>query len=59
MNLKEAFAEEMWNLHVRKKSMVSIEETPYEEAVHTTVDELPNQYEDMPALMPDTKDEKQ
>jgi len=41
------------------KSMVSIEEIPDEEAVHITVNELPDQYEDMPALVPDTKDDEE
>jgi len=59
MNLKEAFTEELRNLRVRKKPMVSIEETPDEEAVHITVDELPNQYKDMLALVPDTEDDKE
>jgi len=38
MNSKEAFTEELCNLHVRKKSRIPIEETPNKEAV--TVDEL-------------------
>jgi len=59
MNSKEAFAEELQNLHVRKKSTIYIEETPNEEAIRITVDELPDQYEDMPALVPDTEDDKE
>jgi len=59
MNSKEAFAEELQNLHVRKKSTISIEETPNEEAICITMDELPNQYKDMPALVPDTEDDEE
>jgi len=59
MRLKKAFTEEMRNLHARKKSMVSIEEIPNEEAVHIAVNELPNQYEDMLALVPDTEDNEE
>jgi len=56
MNSKEVFAEELRNLHVRKKS---IKETSNEEAIHITVDELPDQYEDMPVLVPDTEDDEE
>jgi len=56
---KEDESEELRNLRVRKKSTVSIEETPDEEAVHITTDELPDQYEDMLALVPDTEDDKE
>ena len=59
MRLKEAFAEKLRNLHPRKKSTVSIEEIPDEEAVRIAVNELPDQYEDMPALVPDTEDDKE
>jgi len=59
MRSKEAFAEELRNLPTRKKSMVSIEEIPDEEAVYIAVNELPNQYEDMPALVPDTEDDEE
>jgi len=59
MRLKEAFAEELRNLPTRKKSTVSIEEIPDEEAVYIAVNELPNQYEDMPALVPDTEDDEE
>ena len=59
MNLKEAFAEKLRNLHVRKKSTISIEKTPDKEAVHTMVDKLPDQYEDMLALVPDTEDDEE
>jgi len=59
MRSKEAFAEELQNLHIRKKSMVSIKEIPDEEAIHIVVNELPNQYEDMPALVPDTEDKEE
>ena len=57
MNLKEAFTEELWNLHIRKKSVISIKETPNEETI--TIDELPDQYKDILALVPDTKDDKE
>jgi len=59
MRLKEAFAEELWNLPTRKKSMVSIEEIPDEETVYIAVNELPDQYEDMLALVPDTEDNEE
>jgi len=59
MRSKEAFAEELQNLHPRKKLTVSIEEIPDEETVHITVNKLPDQYEDMPALVPDTKEEEE
>jgi len=59
MRLKEAFTEELRNLHPRKKSTVSIEEIPDKEAIHITVNELPDQYEDMPALVPDTEDDEE
>jgi len=59
MRSKEAFAEELWNLHPRKKSTVSIEEIPDEEAVHVVVNKLPDQYEEMLALVPDTEDEEE
>jgi len=56
MRSKEAFAEELQNLHVRKKSVVSIGEIPDGEAVHIVVDRLPDRYEDMLALVPGTRD---
>jgi len=59
MRSKEAFAEELRNLHPRKKLTVSIEEIPDEETVHIAVNKLPDQYEDMPALVPDTEDEEE
>jgi len=59
MRSKKVFAEELRNLHPRKKSTVSIKEIPDEEAVHIAVNELPNQYEDMPALVPDTEDNEE
>ena len=59
MRSKEVFAEGLRNLHPRKKPMVSIEEIPDEEAVHIAVNKLPDQYEDMPALVPDTKDDEE
>ena len=57
MNSKETFAEGLWNL--RKKPMVSIEEVPDEEAIHIAVNKLPDQYKDMLALVPDTKDNEE
>jgi len=59
MRSKEAFAEELQNLPTRKKSTVSIEEIPDEEDIHITVNELPDQYKDMPALVPDTEDDEE
>ena len=59
MRSKEAFTEELQNLHIRKKSTISIEEIPDEEAVHIAVNELPNQYKDMLALVPDTEDNEE
>jgi len=59
MRLKEVFAEELRNLHPRKKSTISIEEIPDEEAIYIVVNELPNQYEDMLALIPDTEDDEE
>jgi len=59
MRSKEAFAEELHSLHIRKKSTVSIEEIPDKEAIHIAVNKLPDQYEDMPALVPDTEDDEE
>jgi len=59
MRSKEAFAEELRNLPTRKKSTVSVEEIPDEEAVYIAVNELPDRYEDMPALVPDTEDDEE
>jgi len=38
---------------------LSIEEIPDEEAIHIAVNKLPDQYEDMPALVPDTEDDEE
>jgi len=59
MRSKEAFAEELQNLPTRKKPTVSIEEIPDEEAIYIAVNELPDQYKDMPALVPDTEDDEE
>ena len=59
MRSKEAFAEELRNLPTRKKPTVSVEKIPDEEAVHIAVNELPDQYENMPALVPDTEDDEE
>jgi len=71
MKSKEAFAEELQNLHKRKKPTVTIEEIPDEDAtpkfkrlpdtersVLIAVNELPDDYEDMPALVPDPDEEE-
>jgi len=70
MKSREAFAKELWNLHTRKKPTVTIEEVPNEDAtprferlpdteksILITVNELPDDYEDMPALVPDPDEE--
>ena len=66
MRSKEAFADELRNLRNRKKPTVMIEEVPNEDAtprferlpdtersVLIAVNELPDDYKDMPALVPD------
>jgi len=71
MRLKEAFAEELQNLHVRKKSTVTIEEVPDEDAtpkferlldteksILIAVNKLPDNYKDMPALVLDPDEEE-
>jgi len=71
MRSKEAFTEELQNLHVRKKPTVMIEEVPDEDAtpkfkrlpnteksILIAVNELPDDYEDMPALVPDPDEEE-
>jgi len=71
MKSKEAFAEELRNLHKRKKPTVTIEEIPDEDAtpkfkrlpdtersVLIAVNELPDNYEDMPALVLDPNEEE-
>jgi len=70
MRSKEAFAEELRNLHNRKKPAVTIEEVPDEDAtpkferlpdtekpILIAVNELPDDYEDMLALVPDPDEE--
>jgi len=70
MRSKEAFAEELRNLHNRKKPAVTIEEVHDEDAtpkferlpdtersILVAVNELPDNYEDMPALVPDPDEE--
>jgi len=71
MRSKEAFTEELQNLHIRKKTTVTIEEVPDEDAtpkferlpnteksILIAVNELPDNYEDMPALVPDPDKEE-
>ena len=71
MRLKEAFAEELQNLHIRKMPTVTIEEIPNKDAtpkferlpdteksILIAVNELPNDYEDLPALIPDPDKEE-
>jgi len=71
MRSKEAFADELQNLQNRKKSMVTIEEVPDEDAtpkferlpntersILIAVNELPDDYEDMPALVLDHDEEE-
>jgi len=70
MRLKEAFADELRNLRIRKKPTVTIEEVPDEDAtpkierlpdtersILIAVNELPDDYEDMLALVPDPDEE--
>jgi len=71
MRSKEAFADELQNLQNRKKTTVTIEEVPNEDAtpkferlpdtersILIAVNELPDNYEDMPALVPDPDEEE-
>jgi len=71
MRSKEAFTEELQNLHIRKTSTVTIEEVPdkdatpeferlpdTEKSILIAVNELPDNYEDMPALVPDPDEEE-
>jgi len=72
MDSKEAFMKELQNLNVRKKrSTVTIEEVPDEDAtpeferlpdteksILIAVNELPDDYEDMLALVPDPDEEE-
>jgi len=66
MRSKEAFADELRNLQNRKKPTVTIEEVPDEDttpkferlpdterSILIAVSELPDDYKDMPALVPD------
>jgi len=71
MRSKEAFAEELQNLRIRKMSTVMIEEVPdkdatpkferlpnTEKSILIAVSKLPDDYEDMPALVPDPDEEE-
>ena len=71
MRSKEAFTDELRNLQNRKKPTVTIEEVPNEDAtpkferlpdtersILIAVSELPDNYEDMPALVPDPDEEE-
>jgi len=71
MRSKEAFTEELWNLCIRKMSTVTVEEVPNEDAtpkferlpdteksILIAVNKLPDDYEDMPALVPDPDKEE-
>ena len=57
MKSKEAFANQLQNIPERKKT--SIEEISNEEAIFINVTELPDEYEDMPPLVPDTEDKSE
>ena len=57
MKSKETFANQLQNIPERKK--VSIEEISNEEAIFINVTELPDEYEDMPPLVPDLEDEEE
>jgi len=72
MRSKEAFAEELQNFHIRKKPTVMIKEVPdkdatpkferlpdTEKSILIAVNELPDDYEDMPALVPDPDKEEE
>ena len=54
---KEAFAEQLRNIPERKKA--SIKEIFNEEAIFINVTEIPDEYEDMPPLVPDTEDDEE
>jgi len=71
MRSKEAFAKELRNLHIRKMSTVTIEEVPDEDttpkferlpnterSILIAVNELPDNYKDMPVLVPDPDKEE-
>jgi len=70
MRLKEAFADELRNLRIRKKPTITVEEVPDEDAtpkferlpdsersILIAVNKLPDDYDDMPALVPDPDEE--
>ena len=70
MRSKEAFADELRNLRNRKRPTVTKEEVPDEDttpkfkrlpdtekSILITVNKLPDNYEDMPALVPDPDEE--
>ena len=57
MKLKEAFANQLRNIPERKKT--SIKERSNEEAIFINVTKLPDEYEDMPPLVPDTEDDEE
>ena len=57
MKSKEAFANQLRNIPERKKT--SIKEIPDEETIFINITELPDEYEDMPPLVPDTEDDEE
>ena len=57
MKSKEAFANQLRNIPERKKT--SIKEISDKEAIFINVTELPDEYEDMPPLVPDTEDDEE
>src|SRR6201986_751766 len=56
MKSKEAFANQLRNIPERKKISLEISD---EEAIFINVTELPDEYEDMPPLVPDTEDDEE
>ena len=56
MRSKEVFANQLRNISERKKD--SIKEIPDGEAIFINVTELPDEYEDLPPLVPDLEDEE-
>ena len=57
MKSKEAFANQLQNIPERKKTF--IKEISDKEAIFINVTELPDEYEDMPPLVPDTEDDEE
>ena len=57
MKSKEVFANQLWNIPERKKT--SIKEISDKEAIFINITKLPNEYEDMPPLVPDTEDDEE